>query len=199
MSWNMSGQIFELCNCDFLCPCWFDPTAQPDQGYCRSAWTFDVQDGQSNGVDLSGRKVVLMIASQGTLAEGDLMVRLYVDSATTTDQQGELEAIYGGQRGGAWEAMAPLISKVLPTIKTDIDVQWGERPKVTVGDHAEVATEPVHDPGGTATRITGASVMTMADVQEGQPAKPGGTSWNDPDLGNWEPRSSMVMPFSWQV
>lgn len=199
MSWNMSGQIFELCNCDFLCPCWFDPTAEPDRGFCRSAWTFDVQHGESNGVDLSGRNVVLLLGSKGTLADGDLTARLYIDSGASEAQQAELEAIFGGQRGGAWEAMAPMISTVLPTIRTEIDIQWGDQPNIKIGNHATVSNQPVHDPAGAPARITGATVMTMADVGEGQPARPTGSSWSDPYFDEWEPRSSMVMPFTWQV
>jgi hypothetical protein len=195
----MSGQILELCNCDFLCPCWFDPTSEPDQGYCISAWTFDIQKGQSDGVDLADRKVVVALSIPNTLAQGNITARLYLDSASTAQQQTELEAIFGGQRGGVWETLAPLITKQLPTIKTDIDVHWGEHPKIKVGDHVEIASEPVRDPAGTPTRVAAAAVMTLTQIAEGQPAKPGRALWTDPDIGEWEPRSSMVLPFNWQA
>jgi hypothetical protein len=199
MSWNINGQVFELCNCNFICPCWFDPSVTPDHGYCRSTWTFDIQEGQFDGVDLSGRRVVLLLGFENSIVEGNATVRLYIDSGASDEQQAALEAIYGGQRGGPMEAAGPLVSNALPTIRTEIGIDWGEQPTVKVGDYGSATTQPLHDPAGNPTRIASAAVMSMAAMSEGQPARPSNTSWTDPDLGEWDPRSSMILPFSWQA
>jgi hypothetical protein len=88
---------------------------------------------------------------------------------------------------------------VLPTIKTDIEVEWGETPRLKIADVTDLTTQPAQDQMGTPTRLSGAQAMTAFQMTEGQPARPSGTAWNDPDIGSWEPRSGMIVPFNWQA
>ena len=57
MAWNVSGRSVELCNCEMMCPCWLGPEKEPDKGWCAGAFAWDIQAGESNGVDLGGTKV----------------------------------------------------------------------------------------------------------------------------------------------
>ena len=57
MGWQLSGRSVELCSCKMLCPCWLGPEGTPDQGWCGGALGFDVQRGNSDGIDLGGTKV----------------------------------------------------------------------------------------------------------------------------------------------
>ena len=59
MTWNVSGQSLELCNCKMLCPCWLGPEGEVDQGWCGGAFAFDIREGNSDGVDLRGTQVVI--------------------------------------------------------------------------------------------------------------------------------------------
>ncbi|MBI2856447.1 MAG: DUF1326 domain-containing protein, partial [Chloroflexi bacterium] len=125
MAWNLSGEMVESCSCNFLCPCWF---AKPelmvmDQGWCDSAILFRIQRGSSDGVQLGGRTVVAAVDLPGpTMFEGNGTIRLYVDDAASAEQVRELEAIFGGAKGGPMKVMAGLMTKVLPTQRARIDV-----------------------------------------------------------------------------
>ena len=115
MSWQLSGRFHEFCNCDLLCPCLFDVTARPDQGWCGSVFTFDIERGGSDGVDLAGRTAVIAVNIPGTFAEGNFTARLYVDDGADEPQQRALEQIFTGQQGGPWEVVAPAFAQWLPT------------------------------------------------------------------------------------
>jgi hypothetical protein len=199
MSWHMTGQMHEICNCNFLCPCWFDLTAEPDQGHCDSALIIDIEEGSADGVDLSGRRAILGLSFPHTFAEGNATVRIYVDSETSSEQQAALESIFSGQLGGPWEALGPLVSSLLPTQQTDIDITWGEQPSIKAGDFGNVTTHPLNDGAGNPARITGAVAMTAFQCEQGQPAQPVSSRWDDTDLGSFEPRSGMILPFNWQA
>ena len=54
--WQLSGDYFENCNCDVVCPCLVSPnaplTAQPTQGACDVAIAFHIDRGDYDGVPL---------------------------------------------------------------------------------------------------------------------------------------------------
>jgi Protein of unknown function (DUF1326) len=54
MAWHISGKSTELCSCKMMCPCWLGPEGEPDQEWCSAAFGFEIEKGQSDGVDLSG-------------------------------------------------------------------------------------------------------------------------------------------------
>ena len=47
--WQLTGDYFENCNCDVVCPCLVSPnaplTAQPTQGACDVAIAFHIDSG----------------------------------------------------------------------------------------------------------------------------------------------------------
>jgi len=59
MTWRVSSQFLEVCSCEMLCPCWLGP-AKPDQGWCSGALVFNVERGNSDGVDLGGTTAVFL-------------------------------------------------------------------------------------------------------------------------------------------
>src|SRR2546423_678479 len=138
MAWHLAGQLIETCSCNMFCPCWF--TVQElmvmDQGWCASAITYRVREGNADGVDLGGRTVVSAVDSRGPpLLDGTAPARLYVDEEASADQRRELEAICSGQKGGPMAALAPLITTWLPARIAKIDVaDEGDAIAVTVGD-----------------------------------------------------------------
>jgi Protein of unknown function (DUF1326) len=102
MAWQLTGQIHEACSCKLLCPCWLGPEIEPDQGWCGGMILFDIQQGHSDGVDLSGCKAVFFGEWPGNFWAGQGTARLIIDEATTADQRRELEAILSGQKGDRW-------------------------------------------------------------------------------------------------
>ena len=71
MSWNISGQCIEMCNCKMLCPCWLGPEVEPDEGWCGSTLGFDIQTGNSDGIDLRGTVVAFVGEWPGNFFDGD--------------------------------------------------------------------------------------------------------------------------------
>jgi hypothetical protein len=108
--WQISGQYFETCSCDFLCPC---PTsnlaARPTRGSCTVAIALHVEQGHYGAIDLGGRDVVAVIYTPEEMGKGNWTVGLIVDDGANNDQQQAMAAIASGQGGGPMAALGPLI------------------------------------------------------------------------------------------
>ncbi len=198
MTWQVSGQMLEVCNCTLLCPCWLDVSVQPDQGWCGTAILFDVEQGRSDGVDLSGRRVVMAGNIPGPFANGNFTIRFYIDAGATEEQRRELEAIFSGQKGGPMAALGPAVSKLLPTEVADIELQRNGAITATIGQVGRLEWTPRQGAGGRATRVEAAEAMAVFAVADGQPAKTTGSRWSDPEMPSWQGDSGMISRFPWQ-
>ena len=196
MGWQLSGRFHEFCNCDLLCPCLFDVTARPDQGWCGSVLTFAVEQGASDGVALAGRTVAVAVNTPGTFAEGNFTARLYVDDGADDPQQRALEQIFTGQQGGPWEAVAPAFAQWLPTKTVPITVQWGDKPEIVIGDVGRLVSDPRVDPSGRPIQVDG----VLAEFELGAPIQPArtiGSRFADSDLRGFEGNSGFMGTFRW--
>ncbi len=115
--WQLSGDYFENCNCDVVCPCLFSPapqlTATPTRGACEVAFAFHIDRGNYGDVPLSGLNAVLALRTPGPMAEGNWSVAAYIDERGDERQREALRAVFTGAAGGPIGNMAPLISNVL--------------------------------------------------------------------------------------
>ena len=59
MAWTLKVNVLESCSCAAVCPCVLGP-AKPDQEWCSGVFGLNVTEGDSDGVDLSGAKLVLL-------------------------------------------------------------------------------------------------------------------------------------------
>jgi hypothetical protein len=109
-SWQISGQYFETCSCDFLCPCiTTNLAARPTQGSCTVAIAMHVEQGHYGGTDLAGRDVVAVIYTPEEMGKGNWTVGLIIDDGASNEQQQALAAIASGQAGGPMAALGPLV------------------------------------------------------------------------------------------
>jgi hypothetical protein len=73
--WNLSGDYFEACNCNVVCPCLFSPapplTSRPTEGDCHVALLFHVNQGAYGDVKLDGQPRCLRIVRRAD-GEGQL-------------------------------------------------------------------------------------------------------------------------------
>lgn len=197
MAWSMSGQSYESCSCKLVCRCTLGPT-EPDQGWCSGFQVFRIERGQVDGVDISGLTVAIALDLPGDFFGGIDLARLYVDESTTPDQQGALEAVLTGTKGGVWGALAGAIKQWLPTKRTKISVEAGDKILVNIGDFGRVALEPVLAPNGKPARLVDAPVMAAFEFSDVQIANGTGTRGNDPEMRKWESLGSATMTaFSW--
>lgn len=201
MTWQLTGQLIEVCNCNMFCPCWF--TVQEhmvmDQGWCGTAITVRVREGSSDGVDLGGRTAVLAADFPGpTLFDGNATARVYVDDTASAEQARELQAIVGGQKGGPLAALAPLISSWLPARTAKIEVaDTGDAISVTVGSAGRVESRRLRDGQGQGFTLRGGGFITALGMEEVELA-PSASHWTDPDLRKFETKSGARGDFTWR-
>ena len=171
---------------------------EPDQGWCSGAIIFDVEQGNADGVDLSGRKVVVAAEWPGDFWGGNGTARLYVDEAASPEQHRELEAIFGGKKGGPLEPVwNGVFAKWLPAQTARIDIQWGDTSSATVGDVGQLKSERMKNEAGQPATVQGAAAMAAFQTESTQVARTAGSRWSDPEMRRWEGDSGVVSSFSW--
>jgi hypothetical protein len=72
---------------------------------------WDVREGNSDGVDLSGLKVALMVNFPDVITNGNWKIGAIVDEGASDEQVSALEAIVSGQQGGPFGDMAALVGE----------------------------------------------------------------------------------------
>ena len=70
-AWRLSGDYFENCNCNVVCPCLISPaapfTARPTEGVCDLALAFHIDQGSYGDVSLAGLNVALAVYAPGPM------------------------------------------------------------------------------------------------------------------------------------
>lgn len=146
--WQLSGEYFENCNCEVVCPCLVSTgaplTARPSQGECHVVLAFHIDNGRYGGVSLDGLNVALAVHAPGPMADGNLSAAAYIDERASDEQTAALGAIFTGAEGGPMAAFAPLITKQLGVKKTPIRYAIdGKNRSVEVPEVMQVAVEPI--------------------------------------------------------
>jgi hypothetical protein len=183
MAWKLAGQVLESCSCNMVCPCVFGP-AKPDQGWCSGALVFDIQQGDSDGISLNGTKVVFAVDLPGDFLSGNGNGRLYIDEGASPDQRRELQAIFTGKKGGAFEMLNSLMAKWLPTeiVKTEIA---RDNSSVKVGSVGELKLQLLKTEDGQQTTLQHAPVIAGFGISSSNLARGDGSQWSDPQMRRW--------------
>ena len=111
MAWRLNGQLVETCSCNVMCPCWFGikDLQIMDQGWCDSALLFRIGEGDSDGVDLGGRMVV-MAMGLAAMAETPIMQPLQrIVAVLTTRQEANIQRWAVGKETRPAERSLPLV------------------------------------------------------------------------------------------
>ncbi len=186
MAWTLKGHMTENCSCNMFCPCWFavQEYMVMDQGWCAGSLTFEIEEGQSNGIDLSGRTITLLVDWPGpTLFDGNGTARVFLDERVSDEQARELTAIFQGQKGGTFEMLASLVSNWLPVEKTSIDVSRdGDTITASVGGVGQVSSKALRDDQGNGFAISGGGFVAGFGMDHADLAPSAGTMWSDPDM-----------------
>ena len=206
MAWSITGEFVEACSCNMLCPCWYgvQDLMIMDQGWCASPWLIRIEEGQSNGVDISGCNVALVTYFPGpTLFDGEGTGRVYLDENNSAEQQRELEAIFTATQSGPLEVIGSLVSHWLSTQVTNIEVsEVNGTIKAVVGDFGTIlSTRMVNELGDTvALHDAGFALVWNFDNNVAEMAPSDGTTWHDSDFPvAWEGKSGAVGHFTWNV
>ena len=121
MAWSLKGSYVETCSCELMCPCnlSFDHGATYD--FCRVTLAFDIHDGDVEGTDIGGCKVVLIADTPKVMTEGNWKVGVFVDDQASDDQAEKLVQVFSGQLGGPMAALAPLIGEMRGVERASIE------------------------------------------------------------------------------
>lgn len=108
--WDVEGDYFESCNCDFLCPCIHtNMVASPPPGDCKVAMAFHVTKGHFRAIPLDDLCFVFVAYTPGSMAEGNWTVGIVIDDRASDAQREAITKIVSGDAGGPMAVLAPLI------------------------------------------------------------------------------------------
>lgn len=202
-AWKVSGQYYETCSCDFVCPCLPGQLAvRPSKGSCTFAMAFQVDRGSYGSVSLDGLGFIVLGLTPEAMGRGNWSVGLIADERASVEQRDAITAIASGAAGGPMAALSGLIGKFLGVesapIRFDRDgAKWSVEAPTLVDMAAEGAmginpagTEPLHlentgHPAADRFALARASRSHVHAL---------GLAWTDVTGKN----NGQYAPFSWQ-
>jgi hypothetical protein len=156
-SWQVSGQYYETCSCDFVCPCILGQmVATPTKGACTFAMGMQIERGTFGTVSLDGLGFIVLGYTPEAMAKGNWSVGLIVDERANPEQRDAIATITSGNAGGPMAMMTGLIGKFLGVESARIQfersgVKWTVKAAPLVDMAAEGvlgvnpgSTEPMH-------------------------------------------------------
>lgn len=156
-SWQVTGQYYETCSCDFVCPCVPGQMAvAPSKGSCTFAMAFQVDRGTYGTLSLDGLGFVVLGLTPEAMGKGNWSVAVIADARATSEQRDALAAIASGGAGGPMAALSGLVGTFLGVESAPIrferdGVKWSVKASDLVDMAAEgamginpEATEPLH-------------------------------------------------------
>ncbi len=198
MAWQVSGRSLDLCSCKMWCPCWLGPDIEPDEGWCAHTFGFEILQGSSDGVDLSGTMVAMTGEWPANFYLGGGKARLYIDETAAEDQRRELEEIFSGKKSGHLEKLwGAVIDEWLPAKIASIAISWGEKPALSVNGFGQATMRPLSDGAGKLTIVSGAMSQAGLKIDSMNLASSDGSRWSDPDFRGWEGSSGNIHQFDW--
>jgi hypothetical protein len=202
-SWNIRGQYYETCNCDFVCGCIpAQMTNRPTKGTCAFAMAFQIEQGRFGGVSLDGLGFIVLGLTPEAMGKGNWTVGLVTDARATTEQRDAISAIASGAAGGPMAPVSALIGTFAGVESSPIYFdrtghKWSVKASKFVDMAAEgatgvnpAATEPLHlehtgHPAADRFALARASRSHVAAL---------GMAWHDTTGHN----NGQYAPFSWK-
>jgi hypothetical protein len=174
MAWTLKGSYVETCSCELMCPCNLSLDHGATYDYCRVTLAFNIREGDVEGTDIAGRKVVLIADTPKVMTEGNWKLGVYVDDGASDEQFDKLVKVFGGQLGGPMAGLAPLVGEIVGVERASIDIDDdGLTHTVKVADSIDFEIRDVVPFGvenGEPVRFDGmfhpvGSDLTMAEAQ----------------------------------
>jgi hypothetical protein len=202
-SWQVNGQYYETCSCDFVCPCAPGQLAvMPTHGSCTFAMGFQVEHGTFGNVSLDGLGFILLGLTPQEMGKGNWSVGVVVDERANAEQRDAIGAIASGAAGGPMADLSKLVGKFLGLQPAAIrferqGLKWSVHASDAVDMAAEGAmglnpnaTEPLHlentgHPASDRFALARASKSHVHAL---------GMSWDDVSGKN----NGQYAPFAWR-
>jgi hypothetical protein len=157
-----------------MCPCNLTLDHGATYDFCRVTLAFNIREGEVDGTDIAGRKVVAIADTPKVMTEGNWRLGVFVDDQASDDQFDKLVQVFGGQLGGPMAALTPLVGQMLGVERAAIEfADDGLRHSVRVGDAIDFEVEDIVPYGietGRPVRFDGmfhpvGSDLTMAEAR----------------------------------
>jgi hypothetical protein len=202
-TWQVSGQYYETCSCDFVCPCLPGGMAvKPTKGSCTFAMAFSVDRGTYGTVSLDGLGFIVLGFTPEEMGKGNWSVGVIADERASAEQRDAITAIASGTAGGPMAALSGLVGKFLGVEPAPIrfdrsGVKWSVKAANFVDMSAEGvkglnpnASEPMHfdktgHPAADRFALARASKSRVHAL---------GLAWEDATGSN----NGQYAPFSWR-
>lgn len=201
--WKISGQYYETCNCDFICPCVPGQLqVKPTKGDCAFAMAFHIEHGEYGAVSLDGLGFAILGRTPEEMGKGNWTVGVLVDDRASTEQRDAVGAIASGQAGGPIGALSGLVGSFAGIESAPIHFDRnGKDWSVTVPDRLDMAAEAAMglDPDATEPLCldnTGHPAVDRFYLARASRSHVDalGFKWDDISGGN----NGQFAPFSWQ-
>ena len=113
-SWQVKGQYYETCSCDFVCPCITGQMAvEPSKGSCTFAMAFQIDSGNYGAVPLDGLGFIVLGFTPAAMGKGNWSVGVIADERASSEQRDAVAAIASGSAGGPMAGLSGLVGTVL--------------------------------------------------------------------------------------
>jgi hypothetical protein len=96
--WHLEADYFEICNCDYGCPCNFN--GFPTYGFCRALVLFSIREGNYGDTKLNGIDVIVAQSWPKAIHEGNGTAQLYISKHATEAQRNAVIDIFSGKAKG---------------------------------------------------------------------------------------------------
>jgi hypothetical protein len=201
-AWQVQGQYYETCNCDFVCPCVpAQLMVKPTQGSCIFAMAFQIERGRFDDVPLDGLGFIVVGVTPEEMGKGNWSVGVVVDERATTEQRDAITGIASGSAGGPMAALSGLVREFLGVESAPIEfkrngVAWSVNASNLVRMAAQGATglNPAAEPMQlTHTGHPAADTFSLARASISHVAALG-VSWDDTSGRN----NGQYAPFTWR-
>ena len=201
-NWQIRGQYYETCNCDFVCPCVPGQLAvMPTKGTCIFAMAYQIEQGRYGNVPLDGLGFILLGSTPAEMGKGNWSVGVIVDERGTAEQRDAIAAIASGAAGGPVAALSGLVGTVLGVESSSIEftrdgVSWSVRAsgKLDMAARGTNGLNPAAPPLQLSnTGHPAADTFFLARAEHSHLSALG-LSWNDTSGRN----NGQYAPFAWQ-
>jgi hypothetical protein len=202
-SWKVSGQYYETCNCDFMCPCILQQMEpEPTEGTCIFAMGYQIENGTFGSTSLDGLGFIVLGFTPEAMGKGNWSVGLVIDDRATAEQRDAITAIASGAAGGPMAGLSGLIGNFLGVESAPIQfARDGAKWSVTAPNLVDIAGQPAMGLNPEATEPIyldniGHPVANRIALARGLKMHVNalGLSWNHTN-GN---KSGAYAPFSWR-
>ena len=199
--WQVEGQYYENCSCDFVCPCVpGQMTVRPTKGSCTFAMGFKIERGHFGEVPLDGLGFIVVAVTPEEMAKGNWSVGVVVDERASAAQRDAIAGIASGGAGGPMAALSGLVGKVLGVESATIDFKregnsWSviASDKIRLAGHGATGLNPDAAPMQlTNTGHPAANTFSLARAMDSRVSALG-VSWFDKTGRN----NAQYAPFAW--